>query len=267
MKCGSRCRLHHNQNGSNLTTLLSVNVRAARAPRDGGVSRRARQQRRPVRPMRTARILLVDDHPIVRDGVRALLKPDSYWQVCAEATTGQEAIEKATQLQPQVVLLDISLPDLDGFQVTREILKVVPQTKVLILTMHDSPQMLREAMSAGARGYLTKCATHHELRTALQAVLKNEYFLPSELTEAFVAGDFRPLALSRAKNVNRKLSPRQLEVIRLLAGGKSNKEVAGNLGISVKTVESHRAKIMQELELHSFSDLIRYAVRENIVSA
>lgn len=213
------------------------------------------------------RILLADDHEIVRRGLCALLRAQPDWEVCGEASNGREAVEKALELKPEVVILDIGMPTLNGLDATRQILRANPQIKVLILTLYDSDQVVQEVLNAGARGFLLKSDAARDLVAAVEALRRDKiYFTPkvaSMVMEGYLRrnSDGAPVAASTRS----RLTPREREIVQLLAEGKSSKEVAVALGLSVKTAETHRSNIMRKLELHSVSDLVLYAVRNNIV--
>ncbi len=207
------------------------------------------------------RILIADDHGVVRKGLRALLDSRRGWKVCAEVANGREAIAKAKALKPDVAILDIGMPGLGGVEATRQIRKASPNTEVLILSAHGSEKLVRDALGAGARGYLLKEDADHNLFAAVDALRRHTPFFTSKIAE-WVARDKRG---ARAKSPRSLLTPRQRETIQLLAEGKSNKEVAAVLQISVKTVETHRANIMLKLDLHSVTDLVHYAIRNEIV--
>jgi DNA-binding NarL/FixJ family response regulator len=207
------------------------------------------------------RILIADDHGVVRKGLRALLDSRRGWKVCAEAANGREAIAKAKTLKPDVAILDIGMPGLGGVEATRQIRKASPNTEVLILSAHGSEKLAREVLGAGALGYLLKEDADHNLFAAVDALRRHTPFFTSKIAE-WVARDKRG---ARAKVPRSVLTPRQRETIQLLAEGKTNKEVAALLHISVKTVETHRANIMLKLDLHSVTDLVHYAIRNEIV--
>jgi len=213
--------------------------------------------------MRTVRILIVDDHAVVRRGVKALLETKRGWRVVAEAATGEEAVQRAKKHKPDVVVLDISLQDSNGFVVTRQILKVSPQSKVLILSMHETEQAVRDALDAGARGFVFKSDLDRDLLSAVEMVAQGIQFLTPKasemVVERYLKGEAGPA------QGGAELTARQRQIASLLAEGETNKEVAAALNISVKTVETHRSEIMRRLDLSSFSDLVRYAVREGIV--
>jgi DNA-binding NarL/FixJ family response regulator len=218
--------------------------------------------------MRQVRILVADDHSIVRRGVRALLETRPGWKVCGEAATGTEAVKQAKKLRPDVVVIDITMPDLNGFEATRQIRAAAPQTEVLVLTVHESEQALREVLDAGALGYVSKSDLDLNLSTAIESLLRHKPFLSSRVSEMmlerYLKRDVPPEPTGTGPIT---LTPRQREIVRLLADGKTNKEVALALGISVKTAETHRNNIMRKLKLCSFSHLVRYAVRHNLVEA
>jgi DNA-binding NarL/FixJ family response regulator len=210
------------------------------------------------------RILVADDHEVVREGVRALLGAQSGWQVCGEAVDGREAVEKAAQLRPDVVVLDIGMPVLNGLEAARQILQADPRVEVLILTMHDSEQTVREVVSTGARGYVLKSDAGRSLVAAVESLLQHKPFLTQRASEIVLDGFRRGLSPQPSSE---RLTPREREVLQLLAEGCSNKEVASRLGISGKTAEAHRANIMRKLHAHSVGELVRYAIRNNIVQA
>src|SRR5688572_10051220 len=210
------------------------------------------------------RILIVDDHAVVRRGVRALLESCEGWEVCGEATTGRDAVEQCRQLRPDVVVMDLSLPELNGLDATRQILKDAPATEVLVLTMHHSEELARDVLRAGARGYILKSDADESLIAAVETLRQHKPFLTSTVT-GFVLDDF----VRRGDSAQADLSPagvtsRERELIQLVAEGRSNKEAASTLGISVKTIEAHRANIMRKLQLRTVSDLVRYAIRNKI---
>jgi DNA-binding NarL/FixJ family response regulator len=213
--------------------------------------------------MNSYRILVADDHEVVRHGLRVLLEAQPGWSVCAEAADGNEALTNATEHQPDLAVLDIGMPGLNGLEVTRKILEVSPNTRVLILSLYESEQMIQEVLEVGARGYLLKSDASRYLAKAAEA-LKNgkTFFTPKfdhlmQETEGHGAGAARSVV---------SLTPREQEVVKLLGEGKSTREVAQTLNMAVKTAETHRAHIMQKLDLHSITDVVMYAVRNNLIS-
>lgn len=211
------------------------------------------------------RILVADDHHVVRTGLRTLLETKSGWEVCAEAVDGREAVEKAGQLLPDVAILDIGMPLLNGVEATRQIRKLSPKTEVLILTMHDSEMLIQEVLEAGARGYILKDDADRNLIAAVGALSRHKPYLSSRVSKVFSKTILSPGDDSTSDR--RRLTPREREILQLLAEGKSNKEIAGFLGISVKTAETHRANIMLKLDFHSITELVRYAVRNKIIQS
>jgi DNA-binding NarL/FixJ family response regulator len=218
--------------------------------------------------MSQVRILIADDHEVVRRGLRVLIEARLGWEICGEAGTGREAVEKSTELRPDVVVLDIGMPELNGLEATRQIVKAVPGTQVLILTIHESEQLVREVLAAGARGYVLKSDAGRDLLRAIDALRTHRAFLTSKVAE-IVARDYRRRAVhgENIASAGSPLSAREREIVELLARGRSNKEVALALDISVKTAETHRSHIMAKLNLHSIGDLVRYAVRNGIIEA
>ncbi|MFI5072402.1 MAG: response regulator [Terriglobales bacterium] len=209
------------------------------------------------------RILVADDHQVVRTGLRTLLETERGWQVCAEAANGREAVQKARELRPDVAVLDIGMPLLNGVEATRQIRKLSPKTEVLILTMHDSEVLIQEVLEAGARGYILKDDADRNLIAAVDALGQHKPYLSSRVSEVFSKSVQSPGDDSTSDR--RRLTPREREIVQLLAEGKSNKEIAGFLNISVKTAETHRANIMLKLNFHSITELVRYAVRNKII--
>ena len=216
--------------------------------------------------MRQVRILVADDHSIVRRGVRALLETHAGWKVCGEAATGAEAVKQAKKLRPDVAVIDITMPDLNGFEATRQIRTVAPQTQILVLTVHESEQALREVLDAGALGYVSKSDLDLNLSAAIESLLRHKPFFSSRVSEMMLKRYLKQDVPPKLPGTGpAALTQRQREIVRLLAEGKTNKEVALALGISVKTAETHRNNIMRKLQLRSFSHLVRYAVRHNLV--
>ncbi len=211
------------------------------------------------------RILLADDHEVVRRGLVSLLAARPDWQVCGEAQNGREAVAMAVKLKPNLAVLDLSMPELNGLEATRQIRKEVPETEVLVFTMHDSEQFVRDLLAAGARGYVLKSDVTTQLLTAIETVSRHKPFFTSEVAERVLEGFLR-LGEMSATEVPGALTPREREIVQLLAEARSNKEVAATLGISVKTVETHRASIMRKLGITSIVDLVHYAIRNNLVS-
>jgi DNA-binding NarL/FixJ family response regulator len=214
----------------------------------------------------TARILLVDDHEIIRKGLKSILEARKDWEIVGEATTGREAVRKVEELKPDVVVLDISMPELNGLEAVRQIVRIAPRTEVLVLTMHESEDLVREVLEAGARGYLLKSDAARQLISAIETLRFHRPYLTSKVNEVVLTGYLggKPL---KGETSGGRLTPREREIVQLLAEGLTNKEVATTLHISVKTAETHRTNIMRKLDLHSVSELVRYAVRNHIIEA
>jgi DNA-binding NarL/FixJ family response regulator len=216
--------------------------------------------------MKKLRILIADDHELMRRGARGVLHSRRGWRVVAEAANGREAVEKAIELKPDVAILDISMPDLDGVQATRQIRQAVPDTKVLVLTMHESDQTVQRALDAGADAYILKSDVIKCLVKAVEGVSGGARFLTPKVSEIVLEGFLKARSQPQTERAGPRTTPRETEIIHLLAEGKTNKEIAGLLGITVRTAETHRSKIMLKLGLHSLADLIHYAIRQGLVA-
>jgi len=216
------------------------------------------------------RILIADDHEVARKGIRALLESHPSWEVCAEAKDGREAVELAASTKPQLVLLDIGMPNLNGLEAARQILAATPNVAILILTMHDSDNVVREVLRAGARGFLLKSDAGKDLVAAVEALQLQRTFFTTRVSQMVLDGflnrEKRAIGAERDEDSSTDaLTSREREVIQLLAEGRTSKEVAVTLNLSVKTAETHRTNLMRKLGLHSVADLTRYAVRNGIV--
>jgi DNA-binding NarL/FixJ family response regulator len=213
------------------------------------------------------RILLADDHEVVRQGLSALMATRPDWQVCGQAQNGREAVAMAARLRPNLAVLDLSMPELNGLEATRQIRKEVPETEVLVFSMYESEQFVRDLLAAGARGYVLKSDVTTQLMNAIDTVSRHKPFFTSEVAERVLEGFLRLGELSSAEgSAAGLLTPREREIVQLLAEARSNKEVAAILGISVKTVETHRASVMRKLGITSIVDLVHYAIRNHLVS-
>jgi DNA-binding NarL/FixJ family response regulator len=213
------------------------------------------------------RILLADDHEIVRRGLCSLLQKHEGWEVCGEASDGREAIAMAQQLKPDVVIVDIGMPHLNGLDTTRQLVQLDPSFKVIVLTITDSDQVIREALNAGARGFVLKSDAARDLVSAVEALQSKRMFFTPRVNDLVLAG-FLEKGNSSARNEPPNfpiLTAREREITQLLAEGKSSKEVAVLLNLSTKTVETHRSNIMRKLSLHSIRDLVVYAIKNNII--
>jgi len=216
--------------------------------------------------MNPLRILVADDHEIVRRGLVSLLKSHAGWEVCAEAQDGRQAVEKAKELRPDVVILDIGMPNLNGLEAARQMLRHNPYSRVLILTITDADEMVRAVLDAGARGFVLKSDAARDLLAAVEALQSNKTFFTSRVAEMVLGGYLgRDRCANDGEVALPSLTPREREIVQLLAEGNSTKEVASHLNLSVKTAETHRSNIMRKLNLHSVSGLVLYAVRNNMV--
>lgn len=213
--------------------------------------------------MTPVRILVADDHEVVRQGVRAVLERQVGWVVCGEARSGREAVAMAVELQPDVVVLDITMPELNGLEATRQLRRLV-SAKVLILTVHESDQVVTEVLDAGAHAYVLKTDAGRTLVEAIRALLDHRTFF-SDGVHGAAARRAGTGGAAADRGAPGRLTPREREVVQLLAEGRSNKEIGVALGITTKTAETHRAHIMAKLQLHSMSELVRYAIRNRII--
>lgn len=214
--------------------------------------------------MNNLRILIADDHDIVRKGLRMLLEEHPGWEVCGEARSGREAVERAAELTPHVVVIDVSMPDLNGLEATRQIRKSCPKTEVLVITYHDSDEMAGEVLDAGARGYVLKSDSNRDLVHAVEALSQHKPFFTARVTEIFLANRGSRIT-DPAESMRNRLTMREREILQLLAEGKTTKEVASALGIATKTSDTHRTNIMRKLDAHSVAELVRYAIRNKVV--
>lgn len=214
------------------------------------------------------RILLADDHELVRRGLRTLLGSQPGWVVCGEASDGRTAVEMSRKLLPDIVVMDLSMPELNGFEAIRQILANQPKVEVLALSMHDSQQMVNEALDAGAHGYVLKSDAGSDLVAAVEALRRQRYFFSARLGAS--ASNLEKIDSRRSRRRPKApgaLTTREREILQLLAEGCTNKLVASRLGISVKTAETHRARIMRKLKMDSVTDVVRYAIRNGLILA
>ncbi len=211
-------------------------------------------------------ILLADDHDVVRRGLKDMLNAHDGWQVCGEASNGREAVSLARKLKPDVVILDLYMPELNGLEATRQIHHESPGTEILIFTMHETEQLIRDVLTAGARGYVLKSDAGRHLVSAVEALSHHKLFFTAKVSETLLDAYLNPVAPEEGQ-VFRTLTPREREIVQMLAEGKSNKEIASRLSISVKTVETHRATVMRKLDISSIVDLVHYAIRNGLVEA
>jgi len=210
------------------------------------------------------RILLVDDHVLVRAGIRGLIEDIPGTQIVAEAANGREAIAAAKQHKPDLVIMDISMKELNGIEATQAIIHEVPATKVLMLSMHSAEEFVRRSIKAGASGYVAKDSLPLELRMAIEALMRGEIYLSSRVSRHVVAAFTEPRP--EGESSLDSLTLRQREVLQMIAEGKTTREMAQALDVSVKTVETHRAALMERLGIHDIAGLVRYAARNHLVS-
>jgi DNA-binding NarL/FixJ family response regulator len=218
---------------------------------------------------RPLKILAADDHDILRRGLKQLLTSRPGWEICAEAKTGREAVALAEQHKPDIVVMDVSMPDLNGLEAARRIHKTLPKTGIIMLTLHFSDQLVKDIVESGARAYVMKSDADRDLVNAVEALANNRTFFTARAADMLL-NDFserNSVPLPPANPTPSRLTSREREIVQLLAEGKSSKEVAVALGISVKTAETHRANIMRKLQLHSVSELVRYAIKNQIIEA
>lgn len=211
---------------------------------------------------RPARIIIADDHELVRKGLAAVIAEAGMWKVVAEASNGRQAVQRVSEHKPDIAILDLTMPELNGLEATRQILAAEPQTRVLILTAHESEQLIREVLGAGAQGYVLKSDAGRILVGAVESLLDGRTFFTSKVAQMVLEGYLRSPGQTEALPT---LSAREREIVQLLAEGRSNKEVARELDISVKTAETHRSNIMRKMQFGSLSELVRYAVRNKII--
>src|SRR6201988_2219317 len=218
--------------------------------------------------MKNLRILIADDHDLMRRGVKTLLQSHAGWEICGEAHTGREAVAQAEELKPDIVILDISMPELNGVEAARRIRKASPGTEILVLSVHYSDQLIRDILDAGVRGYIVKSDSDRDLVIAIEALANHKPFFTPRATELILSNfNSKGGSVEVPDLIGDRLTSREREIVQLLSEGKTSKEVASILGISVKTAETHRANIMRKLEIHSVSELVRYAVRNQIIEA
>jgi DNA-binding NarL/FixJ family response regulator len=212
------------------------------------------------------RILIADDHEMIRHGLRDLLERHPDWEVCAEASGGRQAVELAIKLRPQVVILDLSMPEMNGLEATRQIKKTLPNTEVLIFTMHEDEDFVRDVLSAGALGYLLKSDAALNITAAVEALCQHKPYFTGKVArtmlEVYLQRQRENAEMARSPD---QLTMREREIVQLLAEGRSNKSISALLGVSPKTVETHRTHIIEKLHFSSFADLVRYAVRNRLI--
>jgi len=216
----------------------------------------------------TLRILIADDHDVMREGTRAVIDRQPGWEVCGIACTGREAVAQAIELQPDIVIMDMSMPELNGLDAAIQIRRRLPKTEILIFTAHETDELIREVFEAGAKSFIFKAQAHTYLVEAIQSLAQHKPYFTSKVSEILFADMLhRSEPDSSASSPGQRLSRREREIVQLLSEGGSNKEVASSLGISVRTAETHRASILRKLGLESIASLVRYAIRNKIIEA
>jgi DNA-binding NarL/FixJ family response regulator len=215
--------------------------------------------------MAKLRILVADDHEVVRQGVRKLAEERPEWEVCGEAADGRTAVALAERLKPDVVIVDLGMPELGGLEATRQIKRALPKTEVLIFTGQEDEQLVHDVFAAGARSYILKIDVGRHLIAAIEALGQHKHYFTNRTSEVIFARYLEGRSGSGQNKQEGGLTPREREIVQLLAEGNSNKQVAAALGISIKTAETHRATVMRKLRLDSFADLVRYAIRSKII--
>jgi DNA-binding NarL/FixJ family response regulator len=211
-------------------------------------------------------ILLADDHDLMRRGIRDLLESDPGLKVCGEASNGREAIELARRLRPDVAVLDLTMPEMNGLEAIRQFRRELPETELLVFSMHDSEELIREVFAAGARGYVLKSDAALDLDEAVKSLSQHKPFFTARISEAILSSLIGSTA-NHVGTADHPLSSREREILQLLVENKSNKEIAATLGISVRTVETHRRSIMQKLKISSIVELVHYAIRNGLVES
>ena len=217
---------------------------------------------------RPLRILIADDHDVMREGTRAVIERHPGWEVCGLAGTGREAVAQAIKLEPDIIVMDMGMPDLNGLDATVQIKRRLPRTEVLMFTAHETDELIRDVFESGVKSFILKSEAHTYLIDAIESLSQHKPFFTSKVSEILFADILnRSKTNGNGSNPGQRLSAREREIVQLLAEGGSNKEVADTLGISVRTAETHRASVLRKLGLDSIASLVRYAIRNNIIEA
>jgi len=215
--------------------------------------------------MKAVRVLIADDHEVVLEGVRSLIERQPDLEVCGLATTGREAVDLARKTNPDVVVLDLTMPELDGLDAIRQIKKALPETEVVVFSAHPSEDLIEEVFEAGAKSYIEKVEASRDLVSAIRSLAEHKPFFTSQTSEVLFSKFLLPGAKKQPDRVEPKLTARERQIVSLLAQSGSNKEIATTLGISIRTVETHRATLMHKLGVHSVAGVVRYAIRHHII--
>lgn len=215
--------------------------------------------------MKAVRVLIADDHEVVLEGVRSLIERQPDLEVCGLATTGREAVDLARKTNPDVVVLDLTMPEMDGLDAIRQIKKAVPDTEVVVFSAHPSEDLIEDVFEAGAKSYIEKIEASRDLVSAIRSLAEHKPFFTSQTSEVLFSKFLVPGSKKQPDRAEPKLTAREREIVRLLAQSGSNKEIATTLGISIRTVETHRATLMHKLGVHSVAGVVRYAIRHHII--
>jgi DNA-binding NarL/FixJ family response regulator len=216
--------------------------------------------------MKTLRILLADDHEMMRRGLRAILTEQPGWEICGEAVDGRQAVELARKLRPNVIVMDIAMPELNGLEATRQIRRALPRAEILVLTFDESEALVREVLAAGARGYVLKNDVSRVLVHAVESLSQHRPYFTSKVAEVLLKDFGQEKNATESKSIDDPLTAREREVVQLVAEGRSTKEVGQILHISAKTAENHRTNIMRKLKVNSATELVRYAIRNKMIT-
>jgi DNA-binding NarL/FixJ family response regulator len=211
------------------------------------------------------RIVVADDHALMRRGICDLLESEPGWEVVAQATNGREAVEAVAKVRPDVLVIDLAMPELNGLTAARDVLRAFPKVEIVLLTMHNTEQTIQEVLKCGARGYVLKSDAEQDLIAAVKAVAQGKPFFTPSVAEVVLKGYLRNNSNAESPKGPQELTAREREVVQLLAEGKGNKDVASAMRVSVKTVEAHRSNINRKLSIRTTSELVRYAVRNSII--
>jgi two-component system response regulator NreC len=212
------------------------------------------------------RILIADDHDVMRQGTRSVVEREGGWAVCGTASTGREAVSKAAELKPDLVIMDMTMPELNGLDAAIQIKRRLPGTEILMFTAHESDDLIRDAFQAGVKSFILKSEAHHFLVEAIESLARHKPFFTAKVSEILFANILQRAEGHReVSDPGNRLSVREREIVQLIAEGKSNKDVAEALGISVRTAETHRASILRKLDLDSVASLVRYAIRNKMI--
>jgi DNA-binding NarL/FixJ family response regulator len=212
------------------------------------------------------RILIADDHDVMRQGTRSVVEREESWEVCGTASNGREAVSKAAELKPNIVIMDMTMPELNGLNAAIQIKRGLPGTEILMFTAHESDDLIRQAFQAGVKSFILKSEAHHFLVEAIESLARHKPFFTAKVSEILFSNMLqRAQGHQEASEPGERLSVREREIVQLIAEGKSNKEVAEALGISIRTAETHRASILRKLNLDSVASLVRYAIRNKLI--